>query len=215
MAHLNPESLAATVDAVNESLFFGRPIPVDEASMVVDWLGARLGAAGSYRGLPALTPIDFAIGLSTFTGERLRTRASTAHVMGEEACTVMLRLGGDCARDRLDRIGGFLTEIRHTNGHYCCGTCSVSLWRHLIARGDHDSVRAGLSRLREHRKDGGWSAYPFHYTVFALTEVQSDEAKEELAYAAPRIRRALARVQTPRRRAVMERAVEALAAKRL
>jgi hypothetical protein len=105
MKVLNSRSLAGTIDAVNDALFFGRRIPANEVRQVARWLAGRQGLPGSYAGMFAPTAWDFAHGIRLFTGERISSGAGTGHVLGEEACRVLLLLDADVpeAREALAR----------------------------------------------------------------------------------------------------------------
>jgi hypothetical protein len=76
---------------------------------------------------------------------------------------------------------------------YCCGTCSVALWRHLTTGGLADADRllpAGMRALQSHRNGHRrWRRFPFHYTILALTEIDCPLAVAELRYAAPALER--------------------------
>jgi hypothetical protein len=89
---LNRRSLAATLDRVNEALFFRRRIPRTEAQQVAHWLAARRGLPGSYAGMFAPTARDLASGIKLFTGEPISSGAATGHILGEEACRALLLL---------------------------------------------------------------------------------------------------------------------------
>lgn len=90
---LDKNSLAKTIDAVNEALFFGRRIPETESRRVVAWLAARQGLPGSYSGMFAPTALDFENGFRLFTGEQITSGAATSHILGEETCRALLLLG--------------------------------------------------------------------------------------------------------------------------
>jgi hypothetical protein len=92
MGLLDEGSLGNTVDALNEALFFGRPIPKAEARRAARWIAVRRGLAGSYAGMFAPTPKDYADGIRLFTGERISSGAATGHILGEEACRALLLL---------------------------------------------------------------------------------------------------------------------------
>lgn len=100
MRLLDSRSLSGTIDAVSEALFFGRRIPRNEARRVAQWLAGRQGLQGSYAGMFAPTPRDFAHGIKLFTGERISSGAATGHILGEEACRVLLLLDADVAAAR-------------------------------------------------------------------------------------------------------------------
>ena len=86
-------------------------------------------------------------------------------------------------------------DPRNTNpGKFCCGKCSVGLWRNLLAGGldrQEERLRKGVGELlRVHRAgQGKWRVFPFWYTVLALTEMGLPEAREELEYVAPVLER--------------------------
>lgn len=226
---VNPESLTETLDSVNEALFFGRPITQARRNEALDWISGRIGAPHSYRGMPAPTMPDLKNGMKVFTGERVGSWASLTHVSGEEGCRVLRQLafGNPAGEEQYRRaaariaeiipkgdglpielIGtGFGGEIRARTGIYCCGTCSVSLWRHMAAGGIANSgacpceisfheerLADGIRALNCKRdKEGKWKPFPFWYTILVLTELATPEALEELRYAAPLIERSLKR----------------------
>jgi hypothetical protein len=101
-------------------------------------------------------------------------------------------------------------------GRYCCGKCSVSLWRHLAAGGMSQPMRrewlaAGMAGLKAGRTgDGRWRSLPFWYALSAVEAIDSPAALAELRYAAPALQRLLKRpagedAYARRRRAVAER----------
>lgn len=94
---LHPQSLASTIDAVSDALFYGRRVPKGEARRVAEWLAGRRGLPGSYAGMFAPTARDFARGIRLFTGERISSGAATGHILGEEACRALLLLDADTA----------------------------------------------------------------------------------------------------------------------
>jgi len=95
MKLLDPQSLAGTIDAVSDALFFGRRISRSELHRVAEWLASRQGLPGSYAGMFAPTPRDHARGIRLFTGERISSGAATGHILGEEACRALLLLDAD------------------------------------------------------------------------------------------------------------------------
>jgi hypothetical protein len=114
----------------------------------------------------------------------------------------------------LERAAG---DPRNSNpGLFCCGKCSVGLWRNLLAGGldrREERLRRGASHLRSMRHgEHQWRRFPFWYTVLALSEMDSVEARIELKYAAPALERAASR---PVPSAVYARRRHALAARTL
>ena len=199
MALLNKGSLAATVDAVNEALFFRRDVPQAESAKVARWIAGRVGVSseerfrkGSYRGMFAPTEADFAGGIRVFTGERMPSRAGTAHVLGQEACRVMalLNAGGLTHKEALYRARQWmLVPGAVRGGTYCCATCSCAMWRHLSVsdmRGAEARLDAGMKTLRQSRAgDGRWRKFPFYYTLLALMDIDLKTARDELHYTTP------------------------------
>jgi hypothetical protein len=107
-------------------------------------------------------------------------------------------------------------------GVYCCGTCSVALWRHLLASSapeDQQRLENGLAELRRNRDGAGrWKRFPFFYTLLALGEMELPAAIDEIRYAEAVIERSLRRLNKAgleepgkhdrRRRMVFERILE-------
>ncbi|HET6487340.1 MAG TPA: hypothetical protein VFH83_13015, partial [Spirochaetia bacterium] len=111
-------------------------------------------------------------------------------------------------------------DPRNTNpGRYCCGKCTVGLWRHLLAGGldrQEERLRLGIRHLHEMRDgEGQWRVYPFWYAVLALSEADLPGAVTELRYAAKRLeetarRPGQASLYAQRRHELARRALERL-----
>jgi hypothetical protein len=229
---IHPTSLSKTVDAVNEAFFFGKTIPAADRRDAARWIAARHALPGAYGKLFGGFPSERESGIRVFTGERI-TSASARHILGEESCRALLLLASrDPKADdalaqatawMINRVtqGGLDSPSRNNAGNYCCGKCTVGLWRNVLAGGlDRQSERLllGLATLCARRDgEGGWKAFPFWYTVLALTEMDHQGARTELAYAADRIRAEASRSRgtspySLRRKAVARRAIETLKA---
>lgn len=202
-----PSSLGDTLDAINDALFTGQPIPADQCAEAAAWIADRQGLPGAYAGMFAPTENDYAFGALTFTGEPVRSSAATGHVLSEESCAALFHLGAVTheVRDALKRARrNFFHRLEQSevagqwSGVYCCGTCSVALWRHLAASGEPDDLRRienGLAELRRYRDGKGrWRRFPFFYTLLALSEIDHPALKEEILYAGDVIERALNRL---------------------
>ena len=205
---INRTSLSQTVDAINAAHFSGRRSPGGgtPAGRAVDRRTpgtARRPTAGTFAGFPS----ERSKGIVLFTGERIAS-ASARHILGEEASRALRQLrvrdldvtralqGADDGLMRcLERAAA---DPRNANpGLYCCGKCSVGLWRNLLAGGldrREERLRRGAAHLRTMR-DGEhqWRRFPFWYTVLALSEMDTAEARTELKYAAPELERAASR----------------------
>jgi hypothetical protein len=222
---LNPQSLAQTLDAVNEAVFFATKISPAQRKETVDWLVSRINPPDSrgYAGMPALTLADHKNPIRLFTGETLTSGASKAHIMGEEACRalILLKPTGKKYDEAIHlasqkMIQNIAESQNRTRGMFCCGKCSVSLWRHLAVGGLADNeylLTQGLKSLRNARDEKGrWGIFPFYYTLLALTEMNLPAARKELQYAAPLLektakRAAGANPYAQRRYALAERAL--------
>lgn len=218
-------SLSETVDAVNEAIANDVKISARERAVVARWIASRQGLPGAYADTFAGFEAELQHGIKLFTGERV-TSASARHILGEESCRVIRQLG---VRDRsvqqaLDRategllrcLARAAADPRHTNpGVYCCGKCTVGLWRHLAVGGldrQDERLQKGIASLRRRRdSECGWRTFPFWYTVLLLSEVDLASAKAELRYAGPALERAAARPLTTqyggRRRSIAMRAL--------
>jgi len=209
MSLVFPESLAKTVDAVNDSLFFGRSLTTGDREEVANWITARHGVSGCYANTFAPFPDEVRDGIQVFTGERCKS-ASGRHIIGEEACRVLRQLNSTSTKthDAVEEATRSLdigpAELPsgmdprpsdgkvhwlwpYRGGTFCCGACTVGMWRHLLAGGfDHAEVRLtrGLTCLHDCRKGNGqWRVFPFWYTLLALIEMNIPEARHELQYA--------------------------------
>jgi hypothetical protein len=201
-------SLSQTVDAVHAAHFERRPLAAAERGQVAQWIAARQGLPGSYGGTFAGFPSERSKGIVLFTGERIAS-ASARHILGEEASRALrlLRVRDRRVSRALEASDEGLMQClaraaedprRRNPGLYCCGKCSVGLWRNLLAGGldrHEERLQRGVVHLRSMR-DGeqGWRRFPFWYTVLALSEMDSGDAKAELRYAATALERAVSRV---------------------
>jgi hypothetical protein len=208
---ISKASLSQTVDAISAAYFDSRTPPAVERVQAARWIAGRQGLPGAYGSTFAGLPSERSNGIVLFTGERI-VSASARHILGEEASRALRQLrvrdrsvtraleGADAGLMRcLERAA---EDPRNSNpGLYCCGKCSVGLWRNLLAGGldrQEERLRRGVLHLRSMR-DGEhqWRKFPFWYTVLALSEMDSAEARTELKYAAPALERAASRAVPP------------------
>jgi hypothetical protein len=195
MKIVHTDSLGDTLDALNEAFFYGRALSSKEKIEAAKWIASRQGLPRSYRGMFAPTDEDFREGATMFTGENVKTRGGSAHMLGQEACRALLLLDVDLpdVRAALDRASAGIDEAldsypRHA-GTYCCGKCSVSFWRHLSAGGlknREGELSGGLAWVKSLRDGTGkWRRLPFYYTLLALDGIELPGAIQEMRYAAP------------------------------
>jgi hypothetical protein len=200
---IHEASLSRTLDAVNELAFDERQFSPVERKAVAQWIVSRQGLPGAYADTFAGFPAELEAGIVVFTGERI-TSASARHILGEESSRVLrwLSVADPSVQAALERANAGLMNClaraaldpRNTNpGKYCCGKCSVGLWRNLLSGGldrQEERLRRGVELLRQHRAgEAKWRVFPFWYTVLALIEIDLPEARRELEYAAPALER--------------------------
>lgn len=233
MALIQTDSLSETLSAVNDAFLHGRALSRYERTRTARWIAARQGLPGAYAGSFALLPDEVSRGIRLLTGERARS-AAARHIAGQEACRALRMLAVDephivdalsTAGENLEaRVGPIAPRTGSSHwfdgyrgGVFCCGRCSVALWRHIAAGGFDDReprLAVGLSCLQDARKDDHtWSRFPFWYTVSALIEMPSDLPREHLRHAAPRLERLARRgnvadAYAARRGAIARRALE-------
>ncbi len=216
-------SLAATLDALNEVFVMGRSLSRTDRAKAIEWIAGRQGLKGAYRGMFAPTQLDYRRGITVFTGERVVSSAAIGHILGEEASRALIMLDGSSTivQEALKRSNrGMIRALMscetpaRVRGFYCCGICTASLWRHLAVGGLSKSKRrlhVGLKVLRKYRDGTGkWRRFPFYYTLLALSEIEHKLALDELRYAAPLCERYIKRYKAKnkiatRRRLLMQR----------
>ena len=223
MELVNVNSLAETLDSINEAFFYKKTLSKSQKEEAAKWIAERRGKPGSYAGMFAPTDKDFKKGIKVFTGEPVRSNAATGHILGEEACRalILLNVSNPEVKTALNRANnGFLKRLREyetqrkVHGMYCCGICSASYWRHLVVGGldkNEQRLTAGMKKLKSYRiGDGQWRRFPFFYTLLALSEIELKSAIAEMRYAAPVCERYLKRAAsgskyTQRRRDLAKR----------
>ena len=225
---INHASLSLTVDAINAVHFEGGALAAAERKQAARWIAARQGLEGAYGGTFAGFPSERTKGIVLFTGERIMS-ASSRHILGEEASRVLrqLRVRERDVTRALGRADEGLMRCleraaedprKRNPGLFCCGKCTVGLWRNLLAGGldrHEERLQRGAQHLRSMRDGEGWRKFPFWYTVLALTEMTNADASAELKRVAPALERAANRsmpaaLYARRRHALATRALERL-----
>ena len=135
MKLINQNSLASTLDAVNEAFFYNRPLSKSERTQAAKWIASRQGLPGSYADMFAPTKKDYRNGLTLFTGEKITTRVGLSHILGQESCRILLLLNVTSAdvKSALQRAtAGFMEPMKQyivaDKGMYCCANCSCAFW---------------------------------------------------------------------------------------
>ncbi len=134
------------------------------------------------------------------TGEKMKSRACTAHLLGEEAFWALAKWRGPDATGVKIGLTGMLGRAGRypasaDKGRYCCSICSLAFWRALRASGLKEGqyfIERGLSTMsliRDSKR--GWKSFQFGYSIFALSSLEHPLADKELKYAGGRIERSL------------------------
>jgi hypothetical protein len=222
---LQSTSLARTIDAANEELFFGRCIGEPGMRRVVDWLLPRQVPSGRWAGAFTPSAQDLQRGVRVFTGERLRTKWGTWNVLTAEAARLLILVGGEDARVRkaVHQAEAWLRHTCFASRHCAAGECAhamvsyarLEIVAEALACTPRDSV--GFLYTLSQRRDGTgrWTRFPFYYALLTLLESRSEAARSELRYALPaceRVRRRTAgdKAYVTRRHEVIERVFRAV-----
>lgn len=219
---VHTDSLAATLDAVNEALFYDRKMPAQELEAAAGWLAGRQAHSGQWAGMFVPTGLDYRQGMTLFGGEKLRTRLGTRNVLTAEAARVLALCDGALPyqKDVLARADRWLAAQCFARDCMVgeCGHSAIALMRYIAVR---DGARAAawldehLAMLAQRRDGKGrWTGLPTYYVVLTLAEIDRPRARRELAYAQPACVRALKRLMDEgpaiqRRRAILLRALDA------
>ena len=207
MSLIKSSSLAATVQAFDEAMWSGQSLSKTERIATAKWIANRCGLEGSYAGMPAPTRKDFAGGVRLFTGEKVSSRAGVSHILGQEACRILIVLGVNLPKVKAslrtanEGISARIYSTSNTHlkhGMYCCAVCSCAMWRHLAVGGLKEQsllLNRAVRTLRSRRDGKGrWRGFPFYYTLLALSEINIAQADKEIVYARGACERSLARL---------------------
>lgn len=206
MRIINPTSLNKTLDNLNQRLSEGKILSSAERKQLAKWITERQGLKGSYTNMFAPTESDFN-GIILFTGDKLTSKASIAHILGEESLRALYLLN---VKDKkvevaFEKARSGIKNVLKKNyklgiyplGMFCCGKCTAALWRNISAEGVDKNKKAldsGIKYLRSMRDGKGkWRRFPFFYTLLALTDINLPSAKEELKYASELCRKYVSR----------------------
>lgn len=207
------KSLSQMVDRLNHAFFWGEKITKDERGQLARTIAETHARPNAYARTFALDNRECKHGIQLFTGERV-TNAAARHISGEEACRALrlLKVRDRAVQEALDEatenlqrcLDGSERATQHRMGGnpgiFCCGRCSVSVWRHVLAGGfdrREERLRGGVQRLKESRDDSGrWGIFPFWYTLSALVEMDFSQARQEIKHVATMLERAQGQVSS-------------------
>lgn len=205
MTVLNPISLSSTLNSIQNRISFNNPLTKNEKNEISLWIAQRQGQAGSYGGMFAPTKLDFE-GICVYTGESVTSKAGISHILGEESLRALriIDSGNSFVKEKLklaeNNMLSYLDRSEEKGGNsgaFCCGKCTVSLWRNILVGGysrHTERLSAGMDFLKENRDGKGrWRTFPFYYTLLALNEMDSELIENELTYISPSVKRIAAR----------------------
>lgn len=202
MSIINAASLYKTLDNLNQRFLDNKVLTSAERNQVSKWISQRQGLKGSYANMFAPSDSDFKE-IILFTGDKLTSKASIAHILGEESLRALSLLNVkdkkvEAAAEKARSGLNSLLKRNYEQGNYplgmfCCGKCTAALWRNISAEGVNKNKKAlesGIKYLKSMRDGKGkWRRFPFFYTLLALTDINLPAAKEELEYASDICRR--------------------------
>ena len=93
MKMLYENSLALTVNSVNDVFNFSEKVSASEKKKTAEFIASRQGLKYSYAGTFAPTTKDLQDGALLYTGERVKSGAATMHILGEESIRALFKLG--------------------------------------------------------------------------------------------------------------------------
>jgi hypothetical protein len=206
----NGNQLSQVIDRVNDAFFWGEKLTRDERGKLARLIAATHGRPGAYANTFALSEAERARGIRLFTGEPTAS-AAARHITGEEACRALRLLNVrdpsvmQALNDAAEGLQQCLMRSEQSTEHrmggnpgtFCCGRCSVSVWRHILAGGfdrREERLHGAMTRLKDFRDGKGrWAIFPFWYALSALVEIELPQARQEIRYAAAILERAAKR----------------------
>jgi hypothetical protein len=193
MMIIHPTSLAATVDAVAETFFYQKPIPIPVREDIALIFTHRQCQTGSNAGffIPFAAEMDTHLGL--FSGKKIRTSFARNHILLIEATRMLTLLSLDDLA-----VAHSIQSAPHRMSMMCyskfcpkgeCKALTIAFLRLLALNGNEDSepsINAFLTLLAGYRDGKGkWNDFPLFYTLLMLTELDNPLADHELQYSAP------------------------------
>jgi len=198
---LVPESLQETLWRLEEVRQGFRAKSATQVKEALEWVGSRQGLKDSYCNLFSPTSQDLLRGVRLPTGEQIKTKAATMHILGEEALRTLIVWNLQSSAQVAEALKGIdlIIERGGKSGSYCCHNCTIAFLRTLaVAKidGKDGILQKGLSTIRKARTPTGkWRGYPFYYTLLFLSEIDTPQAEEEKKYAGKSVQQVLKRYE--------------------
>lgn len=200
MKLLDTNSLAITLDNLNDSILHGNTMDESEKVQTALWLSSLQGKPGSYRGMFAIPPADKKNETMLYTGDLLNSNASLRHILGEEALHALLWLNvkDGAVQTAVENALAALAEYTGYLGKnppptYCCGKCTDAVLRVMRLIPEQEAkryIQASLKAIKTFRDGNGkWKRFPFYYTLYTLMDLPG--AEDELIYSSAVLERSL------------------------
>jgi hypothetical protein len=189
----SPPSLRLTLDAIDEALFYRRPLtPVEREEFTLQILSRQM-QAGPRAGMFSHGAAEREGAPRLFSGERLHTLLAAHHSLLIDSTRILTLLGEKTgAVTRAIELANLKMETRCYAGFCAVGECrhlTIAFMRYLIASqpsGDEQRLGTFFSQLSGQRDgQGRWGSFPFYYTLLMLSESDHLLAARERQYAAP------------------------------
>jgi hypothetical protein len=162
-----------------------------DSDLLVEWLLGRQVRVGRSTGLFQPTDDDYAERRLP-TGERLKTKLATVHVVSQEAARILHILAAEepLIANAVALTATRLSETCYGLQHCTIGECAASfagyirfLWT-VFGDAAVPEITWRLRTLSEHRDGNGrWKRFPPYYTMLVLSEMGLPAAQDELTYA--------------------------------
>ncbi|HNX00256.1 MAG TPA: hypothetical protein PLE74_00035 [Candidatus Cloacimonadota bacterium] len=198
---MNDTNLSSAVYRYLDSIILGNRLNQNELNSLLNFISNRQGKGIHYRNLYEISDDEWYNPIYSYTGEKLTTKASKMHILGEYASFVLhhakttdkelIQIRDNTSSEFLDMI----IDPKTFTGRFCCKRCTVALWLHLSQLNTPQAnqyMKVGLKWLKSERTGTGrWNQFPFFDTVLSLHFMNTAEAREELVYALPALHKAV------------------------
>jgi len=193
MIIIYPTSLSATLDATAETFFHQKPLPSHLQEDIAKMIISRQCQSGVNSGFFIPFAAESEAKVKLYTGEELKTTLARTHILMIEAVRILklLALESHAITQSIHLADQRMKKMCYRN--FCtkgeCKALTIAYLRYLILDGTGNSteqINIHLTNLTGQRDGRGkWGAFPFFYTVLALSESDDPLAVQELQYALP------------------------------
>jgi len=193
MIIIYPTNLSATLDATAESFFHQKLLPPHLQEEIATMIISRQCHSGVNSGFFIPFAAESEAKVKLYTGEELKTTLARTHILMIEAVRILKLLAQESnaliqsiqlADQRMEKMC-----YRSFCAKGECKALTIAYLRYLLLDGTGnfaEQIKIHLTNLTGQRDGKGkWGAFPFFYTVLALSESDDPLAIQELQYALP------------------------------